>query len=58
MPSQLSDTLPVSHEPYLFSVESAVQFAKMLKQCDDFYCFILNLTHHVAHGGDKIAKVN
>ena len=30
----------------------------MLKQCDECYCFILNFTHHAAHGGDKVAKIN
>ena len=54
----LSDTLPASHEPRLFTVESAAQFAKTLKQCDECYCFMLNFTHRAAHGGDKVAEVN
>ena len=58
MLSQLSDTLPVSHKLYLFTVESAAQFAKTLKQCDKCYCFMLNFTHYAAHGGDKFAEVN
>ena len=58
LPSQLSDTLPTSHEPHLFTIESAAQFTAMLKQCDEFYCFMLNFTHRVAHGGDKVAEVN
>ena len=58
MLSQLSDTLPASYEPCLFTVESASQFAKTLKQCDEFYCFMLSFTHHVAHGSDKVAEVN
>ena len=58
MPSRLSDTPPDSHEPCFFTVESAAQFAKMLKQCDECYCFILNFTHHEAYGGDKVAEVN
>ena len=57
MPSKLSDTLPTSHELYLFSVEFAAQFVKTLKQCDECYCFMLNFTHCMAHGGDKVAKV-
>ena len=58
MPSQLSDTLPSSYEPYLLTVESAAQFAKTLKQCDECFCFILNFTYHVVYGGDKVAEVN
>ena len=58
MPLQLSDTLPASHEPYLFTVESAAQFAKTLKQCDEYYCFMLNFTHCAAYGDDKVAEVN
>ena len=56
MPSQLSDTLPASHEPHLFTVKSATQFAKMLKQLDECHCFVINFTHYVAHGGDKYAE--
>ena len=58
MPSQLRNTIPASHETSLFTVESTTQFAKMLKQCDECYCFMLNFTHFMAHGGDKAAKVN
>ena len=58
LPSQLSDTLPANHELYLFTFKSATLFAKMLKQSDECYCFMLNFTHHVAHGGDKVAEVN
>ena len=58
MPLQLSDTLPTCYEPHLFTVESAAQFAKTLKQFDECYCFILNFTHCEAHGGDKVAEVN
>ena len=58
MPLQLSDTLLACHEPHLFTVESAAQFAKTLKQCDECYCFLFNLTYHVAHGGNKVAEVN
>ena len=57
MPSQPSDTLPASHEPHLFTVESAAQFAKMLKQCDECYCFMLNFTYRAAHSSDNIAEV-
>ena len=57
-PSHLSNTLPASHEPRLFTVESAAQFAKTLKQCNECYCFMLNFTHRVAYGGDKGAEVN
>ena len=56
MPSQLNDTLPASHEPRLFTVESAAQFAKTLKLCDE--CFTLNFTQHAAHSGDKVAELN
>ena len=58
LPSQLSDTIPASHEPPFFTVEFAAQFTKMFKQCDKCYCFMLNFTHHVAHGSDKVAEVN
>ena len=58
LPSQLSNTLPASHEPCLFTIESAAQFANMLKQCDKCYCFMLNFIHRAAHDGDKIAEVN
>ena len=58
LPSQLSDTLPASHELYLITVESAAQFSKMRKQCDECYCFMLNFTNRVVHGGDKVAEVN
>ena len=54
----LGNTIPASYKPYLFSVESAAQFAKTLKYCDECFCFMLNFTHRVAHGGDKIAEVN
>ena len=57
MLSQLSDTLPASHELCLLTVESAAQFAKMLKQCDECYCFMLDFTYHVAYGSDKVAEV-
>ena len=57
MPSQLSDIIPTSHELHLFTVKSAAQFAIILKQCDKCYCFILNFTHCVAHGDNKVAKV-
>ena len=56
--SQLSDTIPASHEPYFFTGEYvAAQFAKVLKQCDECYCFMLNFTHCVAHGGNKVSEV-
>ena len=42
----------------MFTVESAAQFAKTLKQCDECYCFMLNFAHCVAHGVDKVAEVN
>ena len=58
MPLQLSNTLSTSHEPYFFTVKSAAQFAKMLKQCDECYCFMLNYTYRVVHRGDKVAEVN
>ena len=58
MPSQLNDTIPTSHEPYLFTVESATQFAKTLKQCDKCYCFMVNSTHHIAYTSNKVAEVN
>ena len=58
MPYQLSNSLPASHEPYLFTAESVAQFAKTLKQCDECYCFMLNFTHRVAYGGDKVAEAN
>ena len=58
MPSQLSDILPASYEPCLFTVESGAQFARTLKQCDEFYCFMLNFTQCAAYGGDKVAEVN
>ena len=58
MPLQLSDTLPANYEPYLFTVESAAQFAKTLKQCDECYCFILNFKHCAVHSGDKVAELN
>ena len=58
MPSQLGDLIPASYEPCLFTNESATQFAKMLKQCGECYCFMLDFTHHVAHGGYKVAEVN
>ena len=50
--------MPASHELHLFTVESAAQFAKILKQCDECYCFMLNFTCHVEHSGDKVAEVN
>ena len=58
MPSQLSDTISAVHEPYLFTVESAAQFTKISKQCDECYSFMLNFTHHAVHSGDKVAEVN
>ena len=56
--SQLSDTIPASHEPYFFTGKFAAQFAKMLKQCDECYCFMLNFTNCVAHRGNKVSEVN
>ena len=53
-----SDILPASHKPLLFTVESAAQFAKTLKQCDKCYCLMLNFTHGMAHDGDKVAEIN
>ena len=50
--------IPANHEPYSFTVESGAQFSKILKQCDECYCFMLKFTHYVAHSGDKVAKVN
>ena len=58
MPSQVNDTIPASHKPYFFTVESADQFAKMLKQYNECYCFMLNFIQYAAHGGDKVAGVN
>ena len=58
MPSQLSYTIPENHEPYLFIVESAAQFVKILKQCDECYCFMFNFTHYAENSGDKVAEVN
>ena len=58
MPSQLSNTIPTSHKPYLFAVESVAQFAKRLKQCDECYCFMLNFTHHAAYSADKVSEDN
>ena len=57
LPSQLSDTLPITHDPRLLTVESATQFAKMLQQCDECYCFMLNFTHCAIYGGNKVAEV-
>ena len=57
-PSQLSNTIIASYEPHLFTIESTAQFTKMLKQCDECFCFMLNLTHHMAHGDGKVAEVN
>ena len=56
--SQLSDTLPASHEPYLFTVESAAQFSKTLKQYNECYCFMLSFTHGAVHSGNKVAEDN
>ena len=58
LPSQLSDTLPASYEPHLFTVVSAAQFAKTLKQCDECYCFMLSFTHRAMHSGDKVTELN
>ena len=58
MLSQLSAPICASHKPHLFTIESAAQFAKTLKQCDECYCFMLNFIHHAEHGGDKVAEVN
>ena len=58
MPSQLSDTLLASHEQCLFTVKSAAQFAKMLKQCHECYCFVLYVTHLAAYIGNKSTQVN
>ena len=58
MPSQLSNTLSASHELHLFTVESAAQLAKTLKQCVECYCFMLNLIHDAVNGGNKVAEVN
>ena len=58
LPSQLSDALPASYEPCLFTVESAAQFAKTLKQYDECYCFMLNFTNLVVYKGNKVSKVN
>ena len=56
MLSKLNDTIPASHKPYLFTVESTAQFAKILKLCNECYCFMLNFTHCIAHSGDKFAE--
>ena len=58
LPSQLSDTLLANFKPRLFTIESAAQFAKTLKQYNECYCLMLNFTHHAAYGGDKVAEVN
>ena len=58
MPSQLGDTLLISYELRLFTVESATQFVKTLKQCDECYCFMLNFTNRAAHSSDKVAEIN
>ena len=50
--------IPAKHEPYSFTVESGAQFSKILKHCDECYCFMLNFTHCVVHGGDKVAEAN
>ena len=50
--------IPASHELCLFTVKSIAQFAKILKQCDKCYCFILNFTQCAAYSGDKVAKVS
>ena len=42
----------------MFAVESAAQFAKMLKLCNECHCFILNFTYHLAPSDDKIAEVS
>ena len=42
----------------MFTIESAAQFAKVLKQYDEYYCFILNITYIAVYGGVKVAKVN
>ena len=41
----------------MFAVESAAQFAKILKQCNECYFIMLNLTHCAAYSGDKVAEV-
>ena len=46
MPLQLSDTIPASNEPCLFTLESAAQFVKMLKQCDKFIASCLTVTSY------------
>ena len=58
MPSQFSNTIPANCDPHLFTVQSAAQFAKVLKQGDECYCFMLNFTHHLTHGSKKFAEVN
>ena len=55
LPLKLGDTIPGSYEPCLFTVESAAEFVKMLKQCSEFYCFMLDLRHYAVHDGDKVA---
>ena len=42
----------------MFSVESAVQFAKTLKQCDECFCFILSFIHYIAYNSDKVTEIN
>ena len=57
LPSQLGDTIPASYEPLLFNFESAAQFAKILKQYDECYCFMLDFTYCVVYSDDKVAEV-
>ena len=58
MLSQLSNNIPANHEPQLFTVESVALLAKTLKQCNEYYCFILNFTHRAAHGIDNVSELN
>ena len=53
---QLSDIEPASYKLRLFTIESAAQFAKTSKQCNECYCFMLNFAHCAAHCSDKVAE--
>ena len=43
-----------SCEPHLFTVKSAAQFARPLKQCNECYCFMLSFTYHIAHYSGRV----
>ena len=41
-----------------FTIKSAAQFPKTLKQCNERYYFMLSFTNCMAHSADKVAEVN